>query len=114
MTIGRRCHSKLRFDRIPLPNFFIVGAPKAHTDELFYDLDQHPEIYMSPLKEPCFLAAEIRPETFIPEIRPLGAGMGVRTRHWIAEGAGCKKFGGIVENESDYRSLFEGVRGQKA
>jgi hypothetical protein len=69
---------------------------------------------MSPLKEPCFFAAEIRPGSFTPELRPFGEEMVQRTRRWIADGAQGKRFGGIVENESDYRSLFEGVRGEKA
>src|ERR1700753_1968803 len=49
-----------------MPTFFIAGAPKAGTDLLYYQLDQHPEIYMSPLKEPNFFAEEIRPENFGP------------------------------------------------
>src|SRR6266849_8358426 len=52
-----------------LPNFFIVGAPKAGTDELYYDLAQHPEIYMSPLKEPCYFSSEIRIQNFEPALR---------------------------------------------
>lgn len=35
-----------------IPNFFIVGKPKAGTTALHYLLDQHPDIYMSPDKEP--------------------------------------------------------------
>jgi hypothetical protein len=34
-----------------MPNFFIVGTPKAGTTSLYYYLDEHPEIYMSPIKE---------------------------------------------------------------
>jgi len=33
------------------PNFFIVGTPKAGTTSLYYYLEEHPEIYMSPIKE---------------------------------------------------------------
>ena len=47
-----------------LPNFFIVGAPKAGSTSLYYYLDQHPQIYMSPIKEPCFFAPEIKPGNF--------------------------------------------------
>jgi hypothetical protein len=38
-----------------LPNFFVAGAPKAGTTSLYRYLDQHPGIYMSPIKEPHFL-----------------------------------------------------------
>ncbi len=53
-----------------LPNFFIVGAPKAGTTSLYHLLTQHPQIYMSPVKEPCYFASEIRPENFSAEHEP--------------------------------------------
>lgn len=34
-----------------IPNFFIVGAPKAGTTSLYKYLSQHPEIFMSEIKE---------------------------------------------------------------
>jgi hypothetical protein len=37
-----------------MPNFFVIGAQKAGTTSLYYYLDQHPEVYMSPRKEPHF------------------------------------------------------------
>jgi len=45
---------------LTLPNLFMLGAPKAGTTSLFYDLDQHPDVYMSPFKEPNYFAEEIR------------------------------------------------------
>jgi hypothetical protein len=41
-----------------LPNFLIIGAAKGGTTSLYYYLDQHPQVYMSPLKEPRFFALE--------------------------------------------------------
>jgi hypothetical protein len=41
-----------------MPNFLIIGAAKAGTTSLYYYLNQHPEIYMSPLKEPHFFGFE--------------------------------------------------------
>ena len=38
------------------PNLFVVGAPRAGTTSLYHYLRQHPEIYMSPLKEPHFFS----------------------------------------------------------
>jgi hypothetical protein len=35
-----------------LPNFFVVGAPKSGSTSLDHYLNQHPQIYMSPIKEP--------------------------------------------------------------
>lgn len=42
-----------------IPNFFIVGAAKAGTTSLYYYLKQHPDIYMSPVKEPHYFAKDI-------------------------------------------------------
>lgn len=43
---------------ITLPNFLIIGAAKAGTTSIYNYLNQHPQIYMSPLKEPNFFALE--------------------------------------------------------
>ncbi len=42
-----------------IPNFFIIGAAKSGTTSLYYYLKQHPEIYMSPVKEPKYFFASI-------------------------------------------------------
>ena len=39
-----------------LPNFLIIGVPKAGTTSLYYWLKQHPEVYMSPIKEPHYFS----------------------------------------------------------
>jgi sulfotransferase family protein len=39
------------------PNLFIVGAPKCGTTALWEYLRQHPQIYMSPVKEPYFFTS---------------------------------------------------------
>ncbi len=44
--------------RVPLPNFLILGAPRASTTTLYDVARQHPEIFMSPNKEPLFFAVE--------------------------------------------------------
>ncbi len=38
------------------PNFFIVGTPKAGTSSLYAYLNDIPEIYMSPIKEPNYFS----------------------------------------------------------
>jgi hypothetical protein len=40
------------------PNLFIVGAVKAGTTSLYRYLDDHPDIYMSPVKEPDFFTQD--------------------------------------------------------
>jgi hypothetical protein len=51
------------------PNFFIAGAPKSGSTSLYRYLDQHPKIYMSPVKEANYYATEIRVENFADEHR---------------------------------------------
>lgn len=43
---------------MPLPNFIVMGTAKCGTMSLAYYLDQHPEVFMSPEKEPRFFAHE--------------------------------------------------------
>ena len=43
------------------PDFFIVGSPKTGTTSLYQMLRAHPQIYMPALKEPRFLAGDMRP-----------------------------------------------------
>jgi hypothetical protein len=42
------------------PDFFIVGAAKCGTSAMYTFLAQHPEIYMSPEKEPHFLESDMK------------------------------------------------------
>jgi hypothetical protein len=42
------------------PDFFVVGHPKCGTTALYEALRAHPEIFMPELKEPHFLARELR------------------------------------------------------
>src|SRR3712207_3472590 len=47
-----------------LPNFFILGAAKAGTTALYHYLKQHPQVYMSPIKETNFFALMGEPVDF--------------------------------------------------
>jgi hypothetical protein len=49
------------------PDFFIVGHAKSGTTALYEMLRRHPQIYMPALKEPWFLASDMRPR-FKPRI----------------------------------------------
>ena len=39
-----------------LPTFIVVGAAKSGTTALYHWLNQHPEVFMSPVKEPHFFS----------------------------------------------------------
>ena len=79
-----------------LPNFLVIGAAKAGTTSLYHYLGQHPEVFMSPVKEPHFFA--------------LG-GTGANFRSPGAEaGINRKSFA----DPEGYEGLFAGARGEKA
>jgi hypothetical protein len=96
------------------PNFFIAGAPKAGTDALYYELDQHPEVYMSPIKEPCYFSSEIRPQNFAPDLRARMEELVKSSRDYARSDMSRKRFGGIISDWDDYLRLFAAVRDEKA
>lgn len=53
-----------------LPDFLVIGAAKAGTSALYRYLEQHPQIYASPVKEPHFFGLEGNTHEFQG---PLGA-----------------------------------------
>ena len=79
---------------MPLPNFIIIGTSRAGTTSLYYYLKQHPQIYMSPVKEPGFFVFEGRKEMLTP--------------------VGRRKLPRFAWDWDAYRSLFDGVRHEKA
>jgi len=74
---------------VTLPNFLIIGANKAGTTSLYRYLGDHPQVYMSPVKEPGFFAFEAGQQA----------------------GDGAQAVGGSLEA---YLRLFDGVRDEKA
>ena len=79
-----------------LPNFFILGAQKSGTTSLYHYLSQHPEIYMSPNKEPHFFLDEsLKPWQYYP---------GQRIRLWDDR----------VTSLHEYENLFADANDQKA
>jgi hypothetical protein len=48
----------------PRPTFLVVGVAKAGTTALYHYLGEHPEIYVSPVKEPSYFVPGFRVETW--------------------------------------------------
>lgn len=92
-----------------LPNFFIAGVPKAGTTSLFHYLKQHPQIYMSPLKEPHYFASEMHPENFDPQLSDWYEKNTRDLAKYLAHPNGEIRSGGIVTDRRDYLRLFEGT-----
>jgi Sulfotransferase family len=63
-----------------LPQFFIAGAPKAGTSALHAALATHPDLYLSPVKEPKFYMTDSRPP---PRERQRGPGDAHSAGEWI-------------------------------
>lgn len=51
------------------PDFFIVGAAKAGTTALYALLSRHPQVYMSPIKEPNYFSKDINLELLRPQVK---------------------------------------------
>ena len=79
-----------------VPNFLVIGAAKSGTTSLYHYLSQHPEVYMSPVKEPHFFAFEGKKVRFPSP----GSKGGINLKS--------------VTDEEGYRALFGGISGEKA
>ncbi len=97
-----------------LPSFFIAGAPKTGTTSLHHYLNQHPEIYMSPVKEPCYFASEVRLQHFSREFESHAKSSNRRLSKYLEGPMVGVDPGGIVSNWEDYLKLFKNVAGEKA
>jgi len=73
---------------VALPDFFVAGAPKAGTTALHAALAQHPQLYLSTIKEPKFFLSDGQP--------PAQGGPG-----------DAKTYREHVWRRRDYEALFE-------
>jgi Sulfotransferase family len=82
-----------------MPNFLIIGAQKSGTTSLYRYLRQHPEIYMSPVKEPRFFAFEgDEPDFRGPLRRDPRTPWAGRPRGTVTDlGAYCDLFRGVTD-----------------
>ncbi len=97
-----------------VPNFFIAGAPKAGTTSLYHYLDQHPEIFMSPVKEPHYFSAEFREENFEPVRRVRLVRANRELQEFLRGEMTGKLFGGTITKWEDYLRLFANAGDAKA
>ena len=79
-----------------VPNFLVIGARKAGTTSLYHYLDQHPEVFMSPVKEPNFFALEGGKAGY------RGPDADTRINRWS------------VADPKEYQALFSGADGARA
>lgn len=74
-----------------MPNFLIIGTAKAGTTSLHRYMSQHPQIYMSPIKEPRFFVYD---------------GRNLDPHHPIHHTT--------ISNLKSYQALFDGVSNENA
>ena len=79
---------------MPLPNFLIIGAAKSGTTSLYRYIGQHPDVYVSPIKE---------------------------LRFFVLNGSGAQLYRGPTDDSrypvtclGDYLSYFEGAAAETA
>jgi len=87
-----------------LPDFFLVGAPKAGTTSLHRWLVEHPSIFMSPIREPCHFAPEA--VDYTPRSRQVYEADAADLRHWLDGPLTEPRDHGLVIDWNDYLSLF--------
>ncbi len=80
-----------------LPNFIIIGAGKSGTTALYEHLREHPEVFMSPVKETNFFALE-----------------GTSTVHSEEDPDQMFHYPWAVTNWVNYQGLFHKVKKEKA
>ncbi len=95
-----------------LPNVFLAGAPKAGTTSLYHALAQHPDIYMSRMKEPSFFAPELRPENHVQEFRQRVQAQNENVRACIDAAQIPDNLSGVVTDWDTYLKLFAPAAGQ--
>jgi hypothetical protein len=96
------------------PNFFVIGAAKCGTTTLYNFLEQHNEVYMSPIKEPHFFCSDIRIENFSDEYKKYVASRGINFNEYIESDLKKKHWEWYVDNLEGYLKLFKNVNQEKA
>jgi hypothetical protein len=97
-----------------LPNFFIVGTGKAGTTSLHRYLQQHPQIYMSPVKEPSYFASEIRGQALGKAFQKHVRRRSLDLPQQLKDGRPVKPLGWLVSDWDDYLRLFQHTAGEIA
>lgn len=88
------------------PNLFIVGAAKSGTTALVDYLNQHPEIYFSPIKEPHYFSKDIRYENFREDHK---RNTNINLENYFKQKPLQKRHIAFISKKDDYLSLFAGA-----
>ena len=97
-----------------LPNFLVIGAAKCGTTSLYHYLKQHPDVYMSPIKEPNYFCTDIRPVNFSHEYKVHEDEKNLNVHKYVRGDMSELHWEAYVDNETDYKLLFKFAEGKNA
>lgn len=98
----------------PLPNFLVVGAAKCGSTSLYHYLRQHPDVYMSPLKEPNHFSTDIDPAFFSPEYKLHEKQKNLDIKKYVNSEVLAEEWEAYVHEREDYKKLFRFAGNKKA
>ncbi len=96
---------------IKQPNFIVVGANKGGTTSLYHYLKQHPEIYLSPIKEPHYFSKDIDTGLFH---KSFASNKLQDIDGYVHGSMDVEYHAAFVRNWEHYTLLFKNCKGQKA
>ena len=117
-VVGLGCHSgrtkqhkrmsQHHHDALKRVNFFVIGAAKCGTTTLYARLNGHPEVFLSPLKEPNYHSrADLDPSRFSKAFK---ANTKLDLTDYLAAPDPLPEMQvGFVREEKDYARLFAGA-----
>ncbi len=93
------------------PNFFVVGAAKSGTTSIYNYIKPHPDVYLSPIKEPNFFSTDIDPERFRKGYKKE---IEVDLKKFFENGMKEEIHLTFIRDWDDYLKLFSKVKNEKA
>lgn len=99
--------------QVHTPNFLVVGAAKCGTTSLYNYLKQHPEVYMSPIKEPNHFSSDIQPAHFSAEYKVYEKNKNLDIEKYVNGPMNTEQWGAYVLNREHYLKLFKFVKKEK-
>ncbi len=96
------------------PNFLVVGAAKSGTTSLYNYLKQHPEVYMSPIKETNYFSTDIDLSEFSKTYKRIERQKKIDIDKYVKGPMDREIWGAYIKNRNHYVKLFKHVRDETA
>jgi hypothetical protein len=94
-----------------LPTFIVAGANKGGTTSIYHYLKQHPEIYLSPIKEPHYFSKDIDINLFNKEFAQNKL---QDIENYVNGDMALEYHAAFIRNWDHYCKLFKNVTTEKA